>query len=316
MKNSFSKIQISPKSFTEDDARQPEAPLWSWLDAHDIPFQIGPRLLEQRCGTTLAYPEATPHITLPGGPFEDIRNVPWETYASGQDSPALPELHTEIYGHNWRRNFDTGVKAIAADFGPPHRMGRNNAKSATWVWGRAELSCIVWPPEENTHPNTRHDALPETIGAARISIKPAWRPPVSRTMQDMVTGFERVYVDLDFAPYASYDTAAFECRPWPAQPSPGLWTTPDSPVVLLSYAERPVILPRHRIEVLNFHVTRPARGTGYLGISLQLRGPITHSYTLRRAMFDEAMIDPMRMQAQTLASVLDLPCHEIGELDV
>lgn len=315
MIKSFLDLPSAPESFATDDYKQPEAPLWRWLDAQDVPFRTGPWILDQQYGNAPAYPKGPAEITLPHGPFEDTRHTPWTLYASGHDSPALPELHCEVYGHNWRHNFDAGVTAIASQFGPPHRMTRNNAKSAVWRWGRAELSCTVWPPAENTYPNSRHDALPQTIGAARISIQPAWCPPTSLAMRAVLKEYNCVYTTASFAKGAPYQTTAFECRSWPEQPAPGVWMEEDSPVVLLSYPDRPVILPCHRLTSLEFHVVRPARGGGHLGISLQLGGPTTHHYTLRSAAFDETTIEPMRAEARALAQLLDLPRHETEALD-
>jgi hypothetical protein len=162
-------------------------------------------------------------------------------------------------------NFAKAIAELTKVFGKGKASSASNTVAREWVFGLAQISCTVWPPDQqHGGRNDRHLKFPNSIEEASIAIRPAWRAPLSDEDYDICAKASSHWATptpvqtLEFYPGVTKYS-----RDWPkslrALPQ-GIALTPEGDLLLTRTQGIVDIFTAGEVTALELNRLTPARG--------------------------------------------------------
>ena len=113
-------------------------------------------------------------------PFIQVQDQPLTfQFGTGTDLSAPPAMLWCAVDANpdHRLNYAKAVYALVKLFGDGEAHSGKDCTYRLWQFGRAQLTCTVYPPDKNAWRDTPHERSERDRVKASICIIPHWQPP-------------------------------------------------------------------------------------------------------------------------------------------
>ena len=172
-----------------------DSPLHQWLDDEDFPWRATRAELARRHGVEPDPAYLWPVLAVPTPVLLDGLLYPLAAHADSRyplSVPATEFTGRVSLGQDSRANLRHVYDQLTPHLGPTRVGVRNNTVRAEWIFGRAGLTLMAWPPDLNRGERGRNDAHerdPRLGASCFVNLKTGFRPVPSPQEQAWLESF-------------------------------------------------------------------------------------------------------------------------------